>query len=214
MKHSAKKVLIVDDHAVVRRGVKNLLVEEFPDAVFGEAATAQEALDAAWHEPWDLIILDITMPGRSGLDIIKDLQDALPNTPILVQSMHAEEHFAVRVFKAGAAGYITKDSMLDELARAVHKLIGGGRYVSESLAERLAGVLAADSARPTHEVLSDREFQVLRMLAAGRAVKEIGNELSLSSKTVSTYRTRILEKLELRTNQDLTRYALREGLVE
>ena len=214
MKTKPLKFLIADDHAIVRRGVKDLLAEEFPGVVFGEAATAQAALDAAWKEPWDLIVLDITMPGRSGLDALKDLKAAQPKTPVLVQSMHAEEHFAVRVLKAGGSGYITKDSMPDELVRAVRKLLEGGRYVSASLAEQLAGVLAADGTRPAHELLSDREFQVLRMLAAGRAVKEIGAELALSIKTISTYRTRIFEKLNLRTNQDLARYAVRESLIE
>jgi DNA-binding NarL/FixJ family response regulator len=214
METKPPKVLIADDHAVVRRGVKDLLAEEFPNAIFGEATTAQAALDLAWKEPWDLIVLDITMPGRTGLDILADLRAARPKAPVLVQSMHAEEHFAVRVFKAGAAGYITKDCLPDELARAAHRLLDGGRYVSASLAEKLAGAFAGNGARPAHELLSDREFQVLRMLAAGHAVKEIGAELSLSAKTVSTYRTRILEKLGAKTNQDLVRYALREGLVE
>ena len=214
MRTKPHRILIADDHAVVRRGVRELLAEEFPRAIFGEAATAQAALELAWKEPWDLIVLDITMPGRSGLDILADLRAARPKTPVLVQSMHAEEHFAVRVFKSGAAGYITKDSLTDELARAAHRLLAGGRYVSASLAEKLAGVLAAGAERPAHELLSDREFKVLRSLAAGHAVKEIGAELSLSAKTVSTYRTRILEKLGAKTNQDLTRYALREGLVE
>ena len=214
MKKKPLKFLIADDHAVVRRGVKDLLEEEFPGAIFSEVATAQAALEYVWKQPCDLIVLDITMPGRSGLDILKDLKDAQPKTPVLVQSMHAEDQFAVRVFKAGGSGYLTKDSMPEEIVRAVRRLLEGGRYVSAALAENLAGVLAAGAARPAHELLSDREFQVLRMLAAGRAVKEIGAELSLSMKTISTYRTRIFEKLNVRTNQDLTRYALREGLVE
>ena len=214
MKGKALTFLIADDHAIVRRGVKDLLAEEFPGAEFGEAATAQAALEHAWKQPCDLIVLDIAMPGRSGLDILKDLKAAQPATPVLVQSMHAEDHFAVRVFKAGGSGYITKDSMPEELVRAVRRLLAGGRYVSASLAEKLAGVLASDGSRPAHELLSDREFQVLRMLAAGRAVKEIGAELSLSIKTISTYRARIFEKLNLRTNQDLARYAVREGLIE
>ena len=209
-----KHILIADDHAVVRRGVRELLAEEFPDATFGEATTAQETLDHAWRQPWDLIVLDITMPGRSGIDILKDLKAALPDTPVLVQSMHAEDHFAMRVLKGGAAGYLTKDGVAEELIRAARKVLAGGRYISESLAERLAGVFAADGARPPHELLSDREFQVLRKLAAGNSLKEIGAELSLSLKTISTYRTRILEKLNLRTNADLTQFALREGLIE
>ena len=213
-KNASIHILIVDDHAVVRRGVREMLAEEFSDAVFGDAKTAQEALERAWKVPWDLIILDITMPGRSGLDILKDLKAALPATPVLVQSMHAEAHFAMRVLKGGAAGYLTKESVADELIRAARKVLAGGRYISESLAERLAGVFAADAGRPPHELLSDREFQVLRKLATGESLKEIGAELSLSIKTISTYRTRILAKLELRTNQDLTQFAMREGVIE
>jgi DNA-binding NarL/FixJ family response regulator len=207
------RILIADDHAVVRRGVRDLLGEEFPSAIFGDATTAQEALDEAWKQPWNLILLDISMPGRSGLDVLRDLKDAQPRTPILVQSMHAEGQFAIRVLKAGAAGYITKDSLPEELLRAVSKVLAGGRYLSVSLAEQLAGFLSTEGGRPAHESLSDREFQVLRMLAAGRSVKEIGAEFSLSIKTISTYRTRLLEKLGLRSNAELAIYAEREGLL-
>jgi DNA-binding NarL/FixJ family response regulator len=207
------RILIADDHAVVRRGVRDLLGEEFSAAVFGDAKTAQEALDQTWKQPWDLILLDISMPGRSGLDVLRDLKAAQPRTPILVQSMHAEGQFAIRVLKAGAAGYITKDSLPEELIRAVKKVLGGGRYVSVSLAEQLAGFITTEGGRPAHEQLSDREFQVLQMLAAGRSVKEIGAELSLSIKTISTYRTRLLEKLELRSNAEVAIYAEREGLL-
>jgi len=213
MKAAAVRILIADDHAVVRRGVREMLGEEFPDAVFGDATTAQEALDQTWKQPWELILLDISMPGRSGLDVLRDLKAAQPRTPVLVQSMHAERQFAIRVLKAGAAGYITKDSLPEELIRAVKKVLAGGRYVSGSLAEQLAGFLTVEGGRPPHEQLSDREFQVLRMLAAGRSVKEIGAELSLSIKTISTYRTRLLEKLELRSNAELALYAEREGLL-
>lgn len=207
------RFLVADDHAVVRRGLREMLHEEFHDAVFAEAATAQEALDRAWKEAWDLIVLDISMPGRSGLDVLRDLRTASPGAAVLVQSMHAEDQFALRVLKAGAAGYITKDSMPEELLRAVKTVLQGRRYVSASLAEKLAAFMAADAARPAHERLSDREFQVLRMLATGKAVKDIGADLSLSVKTVSTYRARILEKLGLHTNLDLAHYAEREGLL-
>jgi two-component system, NarL family, invasion response regulator UvrY len=207
------RFLLADDHAVVRRGVREMLREEFPNAIFGEASTAQEALDRAWAEPWDLVVLDISMPGRSGLDILRDLKAARPRAAILVQSMHAEDQFARRVLKAGASGYITKDSMPRELLKAVQKAMDGGRYVSESLAEKLAGAVAADSVDP-HERLSDREFQVCRMLARGAAIKEISAELSLSVKTISTYRARILEKLDVRSNVELAQYAERNGLIE
>ncbi len=213
MKTAAVRILIADDHAVVRRGVRDMLSEEFPDAVFGEAQTAQEALDQTWKAPWGLILLDISMPGRSGLDVLQDLRTAQPRTPILVQSMHAEGPFAIRVLKAGAVGYITKDSLPEELIRAVKKVLAGGRYVSSSLAEKLAGFLTAGRDRPSHELLSDREFQVLRMLASGRSVKEIGGELSLSIKTISTYRSRLLGKLDLRSNAEIAIYAEREGLL-
>ncbi len=208
-----RRFLLADDHAMVRRGVRDLLREEFPDAIFGEAANAQQALELAWREEWDVMVLDISMPGRSGLDILRDLKEARPRAAILVQSMYAEEQFARRVLKAGAAGYITKDSLPQELLRAVRKALAGGRYVSESFAEKLATAISTDGAEP-HTQLSDREFQVFRMLASGKAVKEIGAELKLSVKTISTYRTRLLDKLSLRTNAELAQYAVRNQLLE
>jgi two-component system invasion response regulator UvrY len=214
MRDEPFRFLIADDHAVVRRGVREMLHEEFRDAVFGEATTAQEALDLAWKNAWDLIILDITMPGRSGLDILRDLKAATPGAAVLVQSMHAEDQFAMRVLKAGASGYITKDSMPEELLRAVGMVLDGRRYVSSLLGEQLAVFISAEAGRPAHERLSDREFQVLRMIAGGRSITEIGAELSLSVKTISTYRARIIDKLGVRTNLELARYAAREGLVE
>lgn len=208
------RFLLVDDHAVVRRGVRELLREEFGDAEFGEAGSADEACEQCRRGDWDLILLDIAMPpGRSGLDILRDLKLSCAKAAVLVQSMHTEEQFASRVMKAGAAGYITKQSMAQELIRAVRKLLAGGRYVSETFAEQLAGSLT-DSRRPAHEALSEREFQVLQKLASGSTVKEIGAELSLSIKTVSTYRSRLLEKLDMGSNADLARYAVREGLIE
>src|SRR4051794_14525241 len=208
------KFLIVDDHAVVRRGVRELLREEFGDSEFGEAGSADDAREQCRRSEWDLILLDIAMPpGRSGLDILRDLRLSCPQTAVLVQSMHTEEQFASRVMKAGAAGYITKQSIPQEMIRAVRKVLGGGRYVSETFAEQLAASLV-DAPRRAHEALSEREFQVLQKLAGGSTVKEIGAELSLSIKTVSTYRTRLLEKLEMGSNADLARYAVREGLVD
>src|SRR4051812_774491 len=212
MKTESCKILIADDHAVVRRGVRELLREEFPQASFAEAASARETMELAWREPWDLILLDIAMPGRSGLDILRDLKLSCPNAAILVQSMHAEDQFASRVLKGGAAGYVTKQTMPQELVRAARKVLAGGRYVSESFAEKLVATLA-DGEKAAHESLSDREFQVLRKLAAGQSLKEIGSELSLSIKTVSTYRTRLLQKLALGSNADLARYAVEHGLL-
>jgi DNA-binding NarL/FixJ family response regulator len=207
------RILLADDHAIVRRGVRHLLAETFRDAIFGEAATAEEALEMLWKEPWSLVLLDISMPGRSGLDVLRDLKDARPATPVLVLSMHAEEQFALRVLKGGASGYVTKDSLEEDLARAVEKVLAGGRDLSGALAERLAAVLSGVDQVP-HEGLSDREVQVMRMLARGRSLKEIAGQLSLSVNTISTYRLRLLEKMNLRTNADLVQYAIRHGLMD
>jgi two-component system, NarL family, invasion response regulator UvrY len=208
------RVLIADDHAVFRRGLKETLAEAFPKVTFGEASTAQETLDHARRQDWDVVILDISMPGKSGLDILDDLKRLRPRLPILLLSMHPEQQFARRALKAGAAGYLTKDGVPEELKEAIKKIVGGGRYVSATLAERLAVELRDESDLPLHELLSDREFQVLRMIASGKTVKEIADELSLSVKTVSTYRARVLEKTGMKTNAELIRYALQSQLVD
>lgn len=208
------KILIVDDHVVVRQGLKQILADEFPKAVFGEAGTAAEALQCVHGKKWDIVLLDLTLPGRGGLDVLGELKAVQPNLPVLVLSMHAESEFAVRVLKAGASGYLTKQSAADELVAAIRKAIDGGRYITASLAEKLAMDLTSGSSRKLHEELSDREFQTMRLLAAGQSVKEIGGTLGLSGKTVSTYRARVLEKLQLKTTVDLARYALEHGLVE
>jgi DNA-binding NarL/FixJ family response regulator len=205
------EILLVDDHAVVRRGVRHLLAGAFPEAVFAEASSAHEALEMVWKKSWSLVLLDISMPGRSGLDIIPALRIARPHMPLLVLSTHAEEQFALRVLRAGASGYITKDCLDDELARAVRKVLAGGRYLSGDLAERLAGVLAGAEQTP-HERLSDREFQTLRLLARGAGLKEIGAQLGLSVNTVSTYRLRLLRKMGLKTNAELALYVFQRGL--
>lgn len=208
------KILLADDHTVVRHGVKTILADEFKRATFGEARNAQEALDLVWKENWDVVILDITMPGRSGLEVLREIKKSKPRLPVLVLSMHPESQFAVRVLKRGASGYMTKESAADELVGAIQKVLAGGRYVSTSLAEKLATYLAADTHKPPQELLSDREFQVLRLIASGKTVSEIAEELSLSVKTISTYRTRILEKMGMRNNSELMRYALQHHLVE
>jgi len=208
------KILIGDDHAVFRRGLKETLSEAFPKAVFGEARTAQETFELAQRQNWDVIILDISMPGRSGLDILEDLRRSRPRIPVLLLTMHPEQQFARRALKAGAAGYLTKDSVPDELKEAIKRIVAGGRYVSATLAETLAVDLRRGADLPLHELLSDREFQVLRMIASGKTVKEVADELSLSVKTVSTYRSRILEKTGMKTNADLIRYALQTQLVD
>ena len=207
------KVLIADDHAVFRRGLRETLAEAFPRVTFTEARTAQETLEHVRLQDWDVLILDISMPGRSGLDILDDLKRLRPRLPVLFLSMHPEQQFARRALKSGAAGYLTKDSVTDELKQAVKKIAGGGRYVSATLAEKLAIDLRQTADMPLHELLSGREFQVLRMIASGKSIKDIAEDLSLSVKTVSTYRARILEKTGMKTNAELIRYALQSQLV-
>jgi len=208
------RVLISDDHAVFRRGLRETLAEAFPRVAFGEATTAQETLEQVRRQDWDVVVLDISMPGKSGLDILDDLKRLRPKLPILLLSMHPEQQFARRALKAGAAGYLTKDGVPEELKQAIKKITAGGRYVSATLAEKLALDLREGADLPLHELLSDREFQVLRMIASGKTVKEISMDLSLSVKTVSTYRARIMEKTGMKTNADLIRYALQSQLVD
>jgi two-component system, NarL family, invasion response regulator UvrY len=213
-KARAMRILIADDHAMFRRGLRETLAEAFPRVIFGEAKTAEETVEFVRRHHWDVVILDISMPGKSGLDILDDVKRLRPRTPVLLLTMHPEQQYARRALKAGAAGYLTKDSVPDELKIAIKKIIAGGRYVSATLAEKLAVDLRRGADVPLHELLSDREFQVLRMLASGKTVKEMAEELSLSVKTVSTYRGRILEKTGMKTNADLIRYALESQLVD
>jgi two-component system invasion response regulator UvrY len=207
------KILITDDHAVVRQGLKQILLEEFKRAEFGEATNAQEAIERVWKENWDVVVLDITMPGRSGLEVLKEIKKSRPKLPVLVLSMHPEDQFAVRILKIGAAGYMTKESAPNELVGAVRKVMAGGRYVSPSLAEKMASYLAVDVHTPPHERLSDREFLVLRLIASGKTPTAIARELALSVKTISTYRMRILEKMSMANNAELTHYAIQNQLV-
>jgi DNA-binding NarL/FixJ family response regulator len=208
------RVLIADDHAVVRQGLKQILGDTPEMVVAGEATTGQEVLDKVRAEAWDVVILDISMPDHSGLDILKQLGSERPKLPVLVLSMHSEDQYAMRVLKAGASGYLTKDSAPDELVKAVRKVVRGGRYVSAFLAEKLAFEIGTDSNRLPHETLSDREFQVLRGIAAGKSVTEIAAELYLSPKTVSTYRARLLQKMNLTTNAELIHYAFQNHLID
>jgi DNA-binding NarL/FixJ family response regulator len=208
------KILLIDDHAVVRQGLKLILADQFKKAVFGEARNSAEALSRVVKENWDVVLLDITMPGRSGLEALRDIKRLRPKLPVLVLSMHPEDQFAVRILKAGASGYLTKESADEELVGAIKKVIEGGRYVSPSLAERMASYLTIDVQKAPHERLSDREFQVLRMIASGKTVSQIGRELSLSVKTISTHRARLLEKMDLKNNAQLTHYAMQRNLVE
>lgn len=208
------KVLVVDDHAIVRQGLKLVLTDEFSLLEFGEACNSQEVLDQVDKQRWDIVVLDITMPGRNGLEVLKELKQIRPELPVLVLSMHPENQFAVRVLKAGAAGYMTKENAPDELVKAIKKVLAGGKYVSPSLAEKLAFDLETNMEKPFHEALSDREYQVMCMIASGKTVKQIAGELSLSVKTISTYRTRILEKMKMKNNAELTYYAIRNRLVD
>lgn len=208
------RVLVADDHAIVRRGLKLIMEEEFHSIVFGEASNGQQALDLVWKQDWDIVVLDITMPGRNGLDILKELKQLRPKLPVLVLSMHSEDQFAVRVLKSGASGYMTKENVPEELVKAIKKVLAGGKYVSASLAEELAFRLETDDEKPLYERLSDREYQVLCLIASGKTIKQISEQLSLSIKTISTYRTRILEKLKMKTNAELTHYAMKHKLVD
>ncbi|HXI73878.1 MAG TPA: response regulator transcription factor [Verrucomicrobiae bacterium] len=208
------KILLIDDHSVVRQGLKLILADHYKRAVFGEARNATEAFACAARETWDVAVLDITMPGRSGLEVLKEMKRLRPKMPVLVLSMHPEDQFAVRMLKTGAAGYLTKESAAEELVGAIRKVVAGGRYISPSLAERMVSYLDMDWQKPSHERLSDREFLILRMIASGKTVGQIAGELSLSVKTISTYRTRMLEKMNLKNNAELTHYAVQKGLVE
>jgi len=208
------RVLIADDHAILQRGLREILVRSLKDVICGEAENAQQVLTQVQTQNWDLVILDISMPGRSGLDVLDDLVRMRPKLPVLVLSMHPEDHYATRVLKAGAAGYVTKGSTPEELIKAIHKVLGGGRYVTPALAEKLAVDLRGDTPRAPHEALSGREFEIFRMIGSGKTVGQIAEELHLSITTVSTYRARILDKMKIATNADIMRYALYNHLVD
>lgn len=207
------KILVVDDHPYFRRGVKDILVEGFGTVKIGEGSNAQEMLDLARQKKWDVAVMDISMPGRSGPEALKQLKSEHPKLPVLVMSMHPEDQYAIRMFKAGADGYLTKASAPDELVRAVKKVLGGGQYVSPALGEKLALTMKVGVAGAPHEQLSDREYQVLCLIASGKTVSEIAAAVNLSVTTISTYRTRILEKMNMKNNAELTRYAIQRGLV-
>jgi two-component system, NarL family, invasion response regulator UvrY len=211
--HSTMRILLIDDHAVVRQGLKLILADHFPRAVFGEARNAHEALTRIWKEKWDVVVLDITMPGRSGLEVLKEIKRARKELPVLILSMHPEDQFAVRILRAGAAGYLTKESAGEELVGAIRKVLAGGRYISQPLAERMASYLDVNLQKAPHEELSDREFQILRLIALGKSVGRIAKDLSLSVSTVSTYRARILRKMAMENNAEVTHYAVHQGLV-
>jgi two-component system invasion response regulator UvrY len=207
------QVLIADDHPVVRRGLKEIIAETSDIIVAGEATNGLEVLSKVRATSYDVVILDITMPGMDGVDVLAQLRNEKPRRPVLMLSMHPEEQYALRALRGGASGYLTKESAPEELVAAIRKVSAGGRYVSSSLAERLAAVVQGNIDRLPHEALSDREYQVMCQIAAGKTVAEIARELSLSIKTVSTYRSRILEKMNVKNNAELTRYAIDNHLV-
>lgn len=208
------KVLIGDDHAIVRQGLKQILSEESGMFFCGEAENGNSVLSAIYKENWDVLILDISMPGLSGLDILKEVKKIRPRLPVLILTMHSEEQFALRSLKAGASGYLTKDSAPEELVKAVKKLLDGGKYVNQQLAEILATDIERDTDKPLHDSLSDREYQVMRLIASGKTAKQIADQLALSVKTISTYRARLLEKMNMKTNAELTHYAIQNKLVD
>ncbi|NVM26328.1 MAG: response regulator transcription factor [Desulfobacterales bacterium] len=208
------RILIADDHPIVRKGLKQIVAETPGMAVTDEASNAQEVLDKVWRNDYDVVVLDITMPGRGGLDILKQLRGEKPGLPVLILSIHPEEQYAVRALKAGAAGYLTKGSAPGELTAAIRRVSAGKKYISSSLAEKLALHLENDTDKPIHEKLSDREYQILCMIASGETIKEIAQGLFLSEKTISTYRSRILEKMNMKSNAELTHYAIKNRLVD
>jgi DNA-binding NarL/FixJ family response regulator len=208
------RILIADDHELLRRGLKTILAEAFPDLLVGEAADARQTLEAAEEQPWDVVLLDINMPGRSGLDALQDLKRLHPQMPVVVLSVFPEKDYAIRAFKLGASGYVSKQSASGELLAAIRKALAGGRYVTPLLAEALAATVAGEAPAVPHEMLSNRELQVFRLVALGKPLKEIAAELSLSEKTIGTYRRRIAQKIGLSTNVELARYALQHKLVD
>jgi DNA-binding NarL/FixJ family response regulator len=207
------RILIADDHTVVRKGLRQILLDEFPAAVIKEVADAEELIMKVSTEKWDVVVSDLSMPGRSGLDALQQIKISFPDLPVLILSIHPEEQYALRALKAGASGYLSKDTAPDELVKAVQKVLLGKKYISQSIAEKLANTFSADADLKPHEKLSDREFDVMKLLANGKSVSDIAEMLSLSVTTVSTYRARVMSKMDLKSNSDLTRYAIEHSLI-
>ncbi|MFP5041281.1 response regulator [Parasediminibacterium sp. JCM 36343] len=206
-------ILIGDDHAIVRKGLKMILTEAYPHAYIEEAIDGADLVKRLHNKPWSVIISDISMPGRSGLEIIKVVKEYYPKIPILILSLHSPEHYAVRTFKAGASGYITKESAPEELVKAIEQVLGGRKYVSPEIGEMLLHAQLDEYNEELHQSLSDREMEVFRQIALGKKITDIAEELSLSVNTISTYRTRILEKMHLSSNAEIARYALQHGIL-
>jgi two-component system, NarL family, invasion response regulator UvrY len=207
------RILIADDHSVVRQGLKQIIQEEFKKAMVDEAITGSEALEKTRENVFDVIVLDISMPGQNGLEILKQLRAEANKTPVLILSMHSENQYAVRMLKAGASGYLTKDTASEELIEAIKRVLMGRKYITETLAEQLATEFDNPVDKPLHQLITDREFQVLCLIATGKTVSEIASELCLSVPTISTYRARILDKMGLKNNAELTHYAIQQGIV-
>jgi DNA-binding NarL/FixJ family response regulator len=207
------RILIADDHAIVRRGLKEILLDEYPSAQIGEAGDAEELIKKTIQQGWDMVICDLSMPGRSGLDALKQIKQSFPGLPVLIMSMYPEDQYAVRALKAGASGYLNKNSIHGEIIKAIETVRRGKKYLTPSIAEKLVEALHSDSNTAPHLLLSDREFDVFKLLASGKTISEIADQLSLNYNTVSTYRSRLLEKMNMRSNSELTRYALEKSLI-
>ncbi|MFI5193451.1 MAG: response regulator [Chitinophagales bacterium] len=207
------RFLIADDHTVVRKGLKQILLEAFPSALVEEVTDAESLLKMVFTQNWDVVISDISMPGRSGLEVLQQVKQHYPKLPVLILSVHSEDLYALRVLKSGAAGYLNKDSAPEQLVAAVNRVMQGKKYITPTIAEKLANSLDQDMEKSSHEYLSDREFEVLKLLAAGQAVSDIASRLSLSVTTISTYRSRIMVKMSLKTNAELTLYAIENKLI-
>ncbi len=207
------RVLIADDHAIVRKGLKQIILNEYPSAFIGEVSDVESLVAQVIKQNWDVIVTDISMPGRSGLEALHQIKEIKPEIPVLIMSMHPEDQYALRVLKAGASGYLNKDSVHDELIKAIQTVRIGRKFITPTIAEKLAGALSADSDKQPHELLSDREFDVFKKIAEGKTISEIATQLSLGATTVSTYRARILEKMSMKGNADMTRYALENKLI-
>jgi two-component system invasion response regulator UvrY len=207
------RILIADDHTVVRKGLKQILLDEFPNARIEEVADAESLIKKVMQDKWDIVVSDLSMPGRSGLDALQQIKLSYPDLPVLILSIHPEEQYALRALKAGASGYLSKDTAPDELVKAVQKVLLGKKYISQHIAEKLANTFSGGSDKQLHESLSNREFDVMKLLANGKSVSEIADILLLSVTTVSTYRARVMTKMNLRSNSDLTKYAMENNLI-
>jgi DNA-binding NarL/FixJ family response regulator len=207
------RILIADDHAILRKGLREILLDEYPSAYIEEVADADSLFKKTLKAEWDVVITDLSMPGRSGLEALREIKQNSPKLPVLVLSNYPEDQYATRVLKAGASGYINKDTAPAELVKAIQKVLIGRKYITPSIAEKLASDLSSDSDKAPHELLTDREFDVMKLLASGKPILEIANMLSLSPTTISTYRARILDKMNMKSNADLTRYALQNNII-